>query len=238
VKPRSSYKVTLLDKYGPEAMRYYEAGKYGLVVFTLSAVMFYFVGSFKLGLIEPGLTLFTLVCALTLSSLSMLVGLKLGDGAGAGAERIYMGGSSTPYDDSFSLEESFVMQRDYAGALHLYEQRILATPGHGKLLIAAADLYATHGENPKRAAELYKEVQRLEDVAPGQDIYVSNKLADLYLGKLAEPGRALVEFRRLIHRYPGTVTEKHAKLALDNLKPDLVKDPEAPPDPKSDSRVW
>ena len=227
MKPRSSYKVTLLDKLGPEAMRYYDAVKWGLVVFVLSAVMFYFVGSFKLGLVEPGLTAFTLVSAITLGSLSMIVGLKLGDGAGAGAQHIYMGGSSTPYDDNFSQEQSFVMQRDYAGALHLYEQRILATPAHGRLLIAAADLYATLGENHKRAAELYRQVQRLESVEPGQDIYVSNKLADLYLGKLAEPGRALVEFRRLMHRYPGTVTEKHAKSAIDNLKPDLVKESDA-----------
>lgn len=226
MKPRSSYKVTLLDKLGPEAMRYYDAAKWGVVVFVFSAIMFYFIGSFKLGLIEPGLTLFTLVSALTLASLSMIWGLKLGDTAGAGAEHIYMGGSGTPYDDNFSLEQAFVMQRDYAGALHLYEQRILTTPSHGKLLIAAADLYATHGENHKRAAELYKQVQRLQHVEPGQDIYVSNKLADLYLGKLAEPRRALVEFRRLMSRYPGSVTEKHAKSAIDNLKPDLVRDPE------------
>src|SRR5256885_16628346 len=105
-------------------MRYYDAAKYGLVVFVLTAVMFYFVGSFKLGLVDPGLPLFTLVSALTLASLSMLVGLKMGDAAGAGAEHIYMGGAGTPYDDNFSQEQAFVMQRDYAGALHLYEQRI------------------------------------------------------------------------------------------------------------------
>src|SRR6185436_12772293 len=105
------------------------------------------------------------------------------------------------------------------------------------VLVATADLYVKHGDNPQRAAQLYKEVQRLPDVPAGQDIYVSNKLADLYLGKLKEPGRALVEFRRLMHRYPGTVTEKHAKSAIDNLKPGLVKEPGEKPD-EPESRVW
>lgn len=226
MKRRSSYKVTLLDKYGPDAMRYYAAAKYALVVLALSSVMFYVLGSFKLGLGGLALLAFTLVGSATLSGVSMFVGLRLGDAAGHGASHVYMGGASTPYEDGFSVEQSLVMQRDYAGALHMYEQRILAMPSDGRLLIAAADLYATHGENPKRAAELYKDVQRLPDVAPGQDIYVSNKLADLYLGKLAEPGRALVEFRRLMSRYPGSVAEKNAKMALDNLKPDLVKEAE------------
>jgi tetratricopeptide (TPR) repeat protein len=238
VNRRSSYKVTLLDKYGPEAMRYYDVAKWGLVVFVLSGVMFYFVAAFKLGLMDPALTLWTLVAALTLSAASMLFSLKLSDSAGDGAAHVYMGGSSTPYEDNFSQEQALVMQRDYAGALHLYEQRILLTPKYGKLLIAAADLYGTLGENHKRAAELYKEVQKLEDLEPGQDIYVSNKLADLFLYKLGEPGRALVEFRRLMSRYPGTVAGKNAKLALDNLKPDLVKEPDAAPEPKPDSRVW
>jgi hypothetical protein len=122
------------------------------------------------------------------------------------------------------------MQRDYAGALNLYEQRILAAPADVRVLVAAADLYGTHGANPARAAELYRDVQRLPEVPPGQDVYVSNKLADLYLGPLKEPGRALVEFRRLIHRYPGGRTEKHARMALDNLKPDLVKEQDYKPD--------
>jgi tetratricopeptide (TPR) repeat protein len=235
--PRPSYKVTLLDKLGPDAMRYVAAGKYGVVVLGLSFPATYVLGSERIGLSGLPLMAFTLICSLTLSSAAMAWGLKLGNMAGAGAEHVYMGGSSTPYEDGFSQEQALVMKRDYAGALQMYEEKILLTPTSARLLVAAADLYATLGENPKRAAELYKEVQRLKDVDPGQDIYVSNKLADLYLGKLKEPGRALVEFRRLMTRYPGTVAEKHAKSAIANLKPDLVKEPGAP-EKKPESRVW
>jgi hypothetical protein len=57
----------------------------------------------------------------------------------------------------------------------------------------------------------------------GHDIYVSNKLADLFLGPLKQPGRALVEFRRLAERYPGSTAAEHAKLAIANLKADVIK---------------
>ena len=51
----------------------------------------------------------------------------------------------------------------------------------------------------------------------------TNKLVDLYLGPLKDPGRALVELRRLADRYPGSTAAKHAKMAIANLKPDIVK---------------
>jgi hypothetical protein len=230
MKRRSSYKVTLFDKYGPEALNRLRALGYAAMVFGLSLAMFFVLGSRRLGFGGLGLIVFTLLGALTLSGLSMYVGLRTGAAAGHGASHVYMGGSSTPHEDSFSVEQALVMQRDYAGALHLYEQRILVTPTDVRVLVAAADLYATHGANAIRAAELYREVQKLPKVPSGQDIYVSNKLADLYLGPLKEPGRALVEFRRLIHRYPGSVAEKHARMALANLKPDLVKEQGSTPD--------
>ncbi|HEU4994023.1 MAG TPA: hypothetical protein VFT29_04360 [Gemmatimonadaceae bacterium] len=66
--------------------------------------------------------------AFTLSAAGMLVGLKLGDAAGEVAKRVYLGGHGTPYEDQFSQEQALVMRRDYAGALALFEQRILAAP--------------------------------------------------------------------------------------------------------------
>ena len=96
--------------------------------------------------------------------------------------------------------------------------------GDARVRLAAADLYMTHGANPKRAAELYREVQRMPTASSGQDVYASNRLADLYLGPLREPRRALVEFRRLIERYPGSRAADHARLALGTLKGDLLGD--------------
>ena len=224
---RSSYKVTLFDRLGPAAALYLSAFKFGIMAAGFSLLMFFTVGYEVYGFSDVVLIVYTLNGGITLGAASMLVSLKMGDAAGWQAQHVFMGGSSTPYEEQFSQEQALVMQRDYAGALHLFEQRIIATPTDFRVLVAAADLYGTHGENPQRAAQLYKEVQRLPELPSGQDVYVSNKLADLYLGKLKDPGRALVEFRRLIHRYPNSTAGKHARLALDNLKPDLVKEPEA-----------
>jgi hypothetical protein len=219
---RSSYKVTFLDRLGPEGVNRIHAAKYGAVTFVLGNVMFGVLGSLKLGLTGLPLLLFTLGGAFTLSALGIFVGMKLGDAAGGVAARVYMGGGNTPYEEQFSQEQALVMRRDYAAALALFEQRIAATPGEPRVRIAAADLYATHGQNPARAAELYREVQRIRDLMSGHDVYASNKLADLYLGPLKEPGRALVEFRRLIHRYPGSTVADHARVAIANLKPHVA----------------
>lgn len=223
MKHPSRYKSTFLDREGPDGVNRLRAAKYAVTVFGLSFAMFGVLGALKLGLSGAPLLLFTLGGALTLSLTAAFLGLKLGDAAGRAARVVYMGGASTPYEEQFSQEQALVMQRDYLGALALFEQRLGATPDEPRVRMAAADLYATHGANPTRAAELYREVQRIPELASGHDIYVSNKLADLYLGPLKQPGRALVEFRRLMHRYPGTTAADHARSALENLKPDVIK---------------
>jgi hypothetical protein len=225
MKRRSSYKVTCFDRHGPAGALRLQAAKYAIIVFGFSLLMFGTLGSQKLGLSGWRLLAFTFGGALVLSGAAAFVGLRLGDAAGSVASRVYMGGDNTPYEEQFSQEQALVMQRDYAGALALFEQRITMSPFEPRVRVAAADLYATHGENPARAAELYREVQRIPDVKSGHDIYVSNKLADLYLGPLNQPGRALVEFRRLIHRYPDSTAAGHARAAIANLKPDVMKSP-------------
>src|SRR5258706_1093289 len=96
---RSSYKLTLFDRYGPAAELCLSAFKYGAVVFAFSLLGAYVVGSERLGILGPALAVFTLDCAITLSCASMLVGLKAGDAAGWQAQHIYMGGTGTQYED-------------------------------------------------------------------------------------------------------------------------------------------
>lgn len=222
MKRRSSYKVTFFDRHGPAGEHALRALGLGVVVFGFSLIMFLVAGS-KLALSGLPLIAFTLVAAATLAAAAMLVGLTGAQAAADVTQYALAGGSNTPYEEQFSQEQALVMQRDYAAALALFEQRIALAPSEPRARIAAADLYATHGQNPTRAAELYREVQRLPDVMSGHDIYVSNKLADLYLGPLKQPGRALVEFRRLAYRYPGSAAADHACAAIANLKAELVR---------------
>lgn len=215
MKARPSYKPTFFDRHGPDGVLRIRAAAYALSVLgTILGVC----------IVRGAPPLVTLVLCLTLPPLTLFGSLWLGNGAGKAMQYLTAGGSSTPYEEQYSQEQALVMRRDYAAALALFEHRIATAPGDARVLIAAADLYTTHGENPGRAAELYREVQRLPRVGTGQDVYASNKLADLFLGPLREPRRALVEFRRLIERYPGSTAAHHARLALANLKSDLVKD--------------
>jgi len=223
MKRRSSYKVTFFDRHGPEGLIRIKAFSYGLMVFGVGLAGFPLI----LGKLGVGLLILipvTLIGSATLGYAAMKGGLRLTEMAGDATKYFTAGGSNTPYEDQFSEEQALVMKRDYATALALFEHRIVMAPGEPRVRIAAADLYRTYGDNPKRAAELYREVQRFPEVMTGHDVYVSNKLADLYLGPLKEPGRALVEFRRLIERYPGSVAADHAKMALNNLKSDVLKE--------------
>jgi hypothetical protein len=215
---RPGYKRTFMDRHGPEGAVRMKAMFFGAFVFMFALLMFGVLADQRLHLEGFLFFLVTLGGASTLAGASVYLGLKSGNAAGAVAEYVTAGGSGTPYEEQFSQEQALVMQRDYAAALNLFEQRVGQSPGEPRVRIAAADLYAGYGQNPKRAAELYREVQRIPDLMSGHDVYVSNKLADLYLGPLNEPGRALVEFRRLIERYPGSSVANHARVALTNVK--------------------
>lgn len=220
MKPREPYKVTFMDRHGPEGGLRIKAIAYGSMVgaISFSAIMLIMAQGGR----TPG-PITVLIAA--------LVGYGAGRGAwaiaskaGDAAQYFTAGGSSTPYEEQFSQEQALIMQRDYAGAAACFEQRIkVAEPTPDiRAVIAGADVYREHGLDFERAAALYRRAQKLPTLTPGQDVYVANKLADLYLGPLKQPGKALVEFRRLIERYPNSRTADQARLALANLKQDQL----------------
>lgn len=214
---RSRYKLTFMDRHGPDGSLMLRAIGPASLASALSAAAFGLLGT-KLGLDGLALIAFTLVGAGTLFVACIAIAVRLGHAAGRLMQRVTLGGSTTPYEEQFSQEQALVMQRDFAAALMLFEQRIATDPNEPRSRIAAADLYANQGGDPGRAAELYREVQRHPAVSVGHDVYVSNRLADLYLGPLNNPGRALVELRRLVQRYPGSAAAAHARVAIANLK--------------------
>jgi hypothetical protein len=127
-------------------------------------------------------------------------------------------GSSTAYAHNFSLEDSLVIRGDIAAALELYERGIRERPGDVEVRIRAADLCQGKGANAPRAAELWREVQRHPAVLPEKMLYATHRLVDLYVGPLREPGRALVELRRIIDTFPDSTSARHAREALARLK--------------------
>ena len=109
-------------------------------------------------------------------------------------------------------------------ALRSFERAIADNPDAADVRIKAAELYVREKGDYRRAAELFRDVQRLPTITTGEDVYATNRLVDLYTGPLADTGRALVELRRLIERYPGSAAATHARAALATLKPRVHRD--------------
>ena len=210
------YRRTIFDRWGPEAGLYLRAAGYGLMSIPLSYIV---LGEAirRLALKPPGSTLLMVVGIVVGYAVSVFAGIGIMNLGALPAGRIYMGGNSGT-EEQYSQEQALVMQRRVDEALALYEHRILGEPGNVQARLRAADLYAGQGGNPKRAAELLREVQKIPGLAPGDGVYAGNRLADLYLGPLNEPGRAVVELRKLIDLYPGTPGAQQARSALAAIK--------------------
>ena len=218
---RKPYTTTLFDRKGAAAADDVRALAYGLLVFgvTVSAWL----------LIAHRLSVGVLVGAALAGALSAGIGLGLSAGAGAGVHRVMMSGSSTPYEEQFSYQESLVMRDLVDDALASYEAIIAERPAMTSARLRAAALYASRGGDPRRAAELLREVMSTPNVPARDDIAASNRLIELLMGPLAEPGRAMVELRRLIDRHPDTDAAGRAKLTLAELKQEMAARPEPRP---------
>jgi hypothetical protein len=168
------------------------------------------------------LGLFLLVFLITLGCIvtGFLIwgGYRIAGGSGDTLEKVMKSMTSVPYEESFSQEETLLMQRKVPEALAMLEAKI-AAPGSGiAVRVRAAELHAKEAGNPARAAELFREIQQHPSCDPGQYAYASNRLVDLLVGPLKDPGRAMGELRRLIDRAPGAPAAANAREALAALK--------------------
>lgn len=137
---------------------------------------------------------------------------------GHGATTLAIGGSVSESDNQFSYQDALVMHGKVNEALASFEALIGASATAIEPRILAADLYSRDPATVPRAAELLREAQRIPKISPGRDVYVTNRLVDLLTGPLGDPGRALVELRRLIDRYPTSQAAAHAREAIARIK--------------------
>jgi tetratricopeptide (TPR) repeat protein len=145
--------------------------------------------------------------------------------AGAIAAFLVPTGASVPYEPTFSAHDALEASGDVAGAIAAYEATLVADPGNLRALRQAAELHA-RASNPARAAALLGELRRAAGDARDAELYATQRLADLYLGALGDDGRALVELRRIVERFPGTRESDGAREALQRLKRESAPDPE------------
>ena len=206
---QDEYKPSFFDRNGPEAAQKMVAYFYAGMVFIVMLA----VGSFLFG---PSLAVLGFAVGGPVALLAVTLGLSRG--AGGTYKRFMVDGASTPYVEQYSYQQALVMQGKLDEALESFEAVIAEKPDAIDPRIKAAELYDRDKKNHVRAAELFREAKRIESINTGQFVYASNRLVDLYTGPLNEPGRALVELRQLIDRYPGSPAAEHARGALATLK--------------------
>jgi hypothetical protein len=204
----TEYKPTFFDRHGADAKVYLQSAVYGLVAFVLT-----------LGVTAVhGITWKTFVGSIGAGILTAGLGPLLGYLASRGASHVVFGGSSTPYVQQYSYQDSLIHRGRLAEALESFEALIAEQPSAADVRIRAAELYVKDENSVKRAAELFRDIQRIDGVSIGDDVYATNRLVDLLIGPLDNPARALVELRRLIDRYPGTSAATRARETLGILK--------------------
>ncbi len=212
------YKRSLLDREGPDAVLHLRAVAGGGMVFLVSLVIWGLVmRQHEIEGFEAAAL--TLLGAAVTGYLAFHVVLKLTSAGGAVAGAvIFPTGQSTPYEHQFSYQESLAARGDVAGALESYEAIMAEQPAAVAPRLRAAEHYARNGRDPRRAAQVFREIREIPDVSVRDAIYASSRLVDLYDGPLGDPGRALVELRRIIEKYPDTAIARNARAALPEMK--------------------
>ena len=213
------YKRTVFDQRGPEAAHFLQAVSSLIIPIVAGA----FIGG-ALAVRNAYSTPLVVVSALG-GSIVFAVWwwffvTRTSHGAGNLFGAFLQPSGAGSYERQYSREDALVMRGDVDGALALYEEIILEAPTDPQPRIRAADLCAKSGLR-ERAETLYRSVQRLPRVASRDDIYVSNRLVDLYLAWPGHEVNGLRELRRLIDTYPESDAAKHARAGLVNLKRQL-----------------
>jgi hypothetical protein len=165
-------------------------------------------------------------------TVSALVVRYVSHGFADGAARavgafLFPSGASSPYEPTFSAHDALEASGDVSGAIAAYDATLRESPGNPRVLRQAAELHWRAGD-ARRAAALLETLRRATP-SREDELYATQRLADLHLGSLGDDGRALVELRRLVERFPGTREADGALVALRRLKD--AREDGAPPSP-------
>jgi hypothetical protein len=140
-------------------------------------------------------------------------------GAESFGNSIYVpSGDTTAYTPTFSHIEALEVKGDLDGAAHAWEAAIAEQPDSALTIVKAADFHLRARKDPRAALDHYQRARATGNGTPDLKRYVQQKLVDLYLGPIADEGRAMVELRRLIDAFPNTREAEGARATLNALK--------------------
>lgn len=117
----------------------------------------------------------------------------------------------------YSAIETLVVRGDLATAAEAYRERARRPAERVEATVRRAALLGGPLQQPETAlVEL--EALRREPLRPADDLRVGVALVDLYERRLGDPGRAMVELRRLIDLHPDHTSVRRLRRALADLK--------------------
>lgn len=147
-----------------------------------------------------------------------IVGLAVLGASGRAARSVYMPHSPGTYAQTHSQIDTMEARGDYRGAAAAWEAVAVSQPMNPWPLIRAGELYMRSLGEPEMSLDRFRHARKIHGVAPEQARYAAQKIIDLYLGPLADEGKAMVEMRKLIERHPGTPEAEGARSALARRK--------------------
>lgn len=120
---------------------------------------------------------------------------------------------------SFSAEETLVAQGHADAAAEAYKIRAEVPGDRVAALICRAQLLAGPINLPHLAVGELETLQKDADgMSPAEDMRLGLVLTELYEQRLNDPGRAMVEVRRLIDRYPEARRTRELRALLAALR--------------------
>ena len=122
------------------------------------------------------------------------------------------------YVPQYSHIQSLEALAKYAEALQEWLAVAAKQPGNPSPMLRAADLQLRQLKDAPGALALYERVRRMPGIREEHVRYASQKIIDIYLAPGGDEGRALVELRRFIERFPEGREAEGARAAIASIK--------------------
>jgi len=146
-----------------------------------------------------------------------LVRTLMGGGERLAKELVFPDAEGT-YAPQYSHIQALEVQERHAEAVAAWLAVAAERPDNPSPLLRAADVQLRHLKDAPAALALYERVRRMPGIRDEHVRYASQKIIDIHLAPGGDVGRALVELRRFIERFPGGREAEGARAAIARLK--------------------
>lgn len=170
-----------------------------------------------------------LLGGILLGGLGWAINYALISGSARVATGVHMpSGDTTAYVPTFSHIEAIEIRGDLEAAAQAWAAACAEHPANALVFVKAGDFHLRLRKDPAAALAHFRAARDIPGASSELIRYAQAKIIDLHLGPLADEGRALVEMRRLIERFPGTREADEARAAIVRLKAERSGGAETP----------